>query len=91
MIPGLLKTLHTNKKNKVPLSLFEIGDVVLKTDNNVGARNERRLAAVYTNVDYSGLELIHGLLDFLMLKLNVKQDEKLGYSIEESNNPTYFP
>lgn len=66
MIPGLLKTLFTNKKNKVPLSLFEVGDIVVKTDNEVGAKNERRLAAVYTNHDNSGLELIHGLLDYLM-------------------------
>lgn len=32
LISGLLKTLVGNKHNKLPLSLFELGDVVLKND-----------------------------------------------------------
>ena len=35
-----------------------MGDVVLKADNEVGAKNQRRLAAVFTDHDNSGLEVI---------------------------------
>lgn len=50
LLPGILKTFRENKH--VPyakgVKLFEISDVVLKDNTNyVGARNERRLCAVY--------------------------------------------
>ena len=35
LLPGLLKTVYSNKKMALPLKLFEISDVVLK-DNNEG-------------------------------------------------------
>jgi phenylalanyl-tRNA synthetase beta chain len=35
LLPGLLKTIYSNKKMPLPLKLFEISDVVLK-DNNEG-------------------------------------------------------
>jgi len=43
---GLLKTLEHNKLNKLPIYLFEVGDVVLKDDTETGSRNERRLGAL---------------------------------------------
>ena len=50
LLPGILKTFRENKH--VPyakgVKLFEVSDVVLKDPANyVGARNERRLCAVY--------------------------------------------
>ena len=50
LLPGILKTFRENKH--VPyakgVKLFEVSDVVLKDPKNyVGARNERRLCAVY--------------------------------------------
>ncbi len=44
------------------MSLFEIGDVVLKADTETGARNERRLAAVFTDHENSGLEVSYLLI-----------------------------
>merc|ERR1712080_523804 len=42
LLPGLLKTIASNKNMALPLKLFEISDVVLKdTEKDVGARNER--------------------------------------------------
>lgn len=49
LIPGLLKTLSNNKKNKLPISLYEVQDVILRTDNEVGAMNERRLSCIRTH------------------------------------------
>jgi len=93
LLPGLLKSVASNRANKLPLNLFEVGDVILKADNEAGSRNERRLACIHTNENSSGFELIHGVLDYIMLKLNISNDKKkaVHYSISESKNGTFFP
>ena len=71
LLPGLLKTLQANRKMPLPLKLFEISDVVLRDAGaEVGARNERHLAAVFYNKN-PGFEIIHGLLDRIMQLLEV--------------------
>jgi len=73
LLPGLLKTLHHNKSSSFTggFKLFEISDVVLVDDQTVvaesivGARNARRVCAVYAGPT-SGFEVIHGLVDRLM-------------------------
>jgi len=73
LIPGLLKVLQHNKAASFSngFKIFEISDVVLKdaehvqTESKVGARNSRRLAAVYAGPT-SGFEIIHGLVDRVM-------------------------
>lgn len=67
LLSGLLKTLNSNKSLPLPMKLFEVGDIVLvdKT-KDVGARNERHLAAIYLGKQTSGFEVIHGLLDRIM-------------------------
>jgi len=57
LITGLLKSLAANKSNKLPLNLFEVGDVVFKYENEVGAKNERRVAACHSDTDSSGFEV----------------------------------
>merc|ERR1712112_118998 len=48
LLPGLLKTLQANREMPLPLKLFEISDVVIKDAGaEVGARNERHMAAVF--------------------------------------------
>lgn len=68
----------------LPMKIFEISDVVLADEKSeVGARNERHLCAVYYNKT-SGFEIIHGLLDRVMIALNVPRDEKktgVGYHL----------
>lgn len=91
LLPGLLKSLQSNKMNKLPFQLFELGDVMLLGDSNrdeenVGAVNRRKLAAVHCNSSTSGLDLIHGLLDLVMVKLyNGKQE----YELRETSK-SYF-
>lgn len=36
LLPGLLKTIHANKKMPLPMKLFEISDIILK-DNQKGS------------------------------------------------------
>jgi phenylalanyl-tRNA synthetase beta chain len=73
LLPGLLKTLQHNKSASFTngFKLFEISDVVLVDDQcvvaetKVGARNARRVCAVYAGPT-SGFEVIHGLVDRIM-------------------------
>jgi phenylalanyl-tRNA synthetase beta chain len=90
LLSGLLKTLQANKKMPLPLKLFEISDVVLLDSSvDTGSKNERRLCAVFCNKS-PGFEVIHGLLDRIMLLLEVPYSEQDGYYIKASEDPTYF-
>lgn len=97
LLPGLLKTIASNKNIALPLKLFEISDVVLKDDDkDIGARNERRLCVVNCNKT-PGFEIIHGLLDKVMTSLNVSpttdriKDPSDGYHIQKGNDTVFFP
>lgn len=93
LLPGLLKTLQSNKKMQLPLRLFEIADCVLKDDQTeTGARNERRLCCLYYGKS-SGFELVHGVLDRIMQVLEIpysKNKDDKGYYIRGCNNVTYL-
>jgi phenylalanyl-tRNA synthetase beta chain len=91
LLPGLLKTVRENKKRPVPIRVFEASDVTFKDPSaERKARNERHFAAVFSGKT-SGFEVVHGLLDRLMLMLSaafVTREEGLkndieGYWIEE--------
>ncbi|VDK17348.1 unnamed protein product [Anisakis simplex] len=91
LFPGLLKTIASNKDMPLPLKLFELQDIVIKDKNSeVGARNERRLAAIFYSKS-SGFEKIHGLVDRVMQLLSVKwlagED---GYRYEPIEDTTYL-
>jgi len=94
LLPGLLKTVQANRKMPLPLKLFEISDVVLKDAGaEVGARNERHMAAVFYNKS-PGFEIIHGLLDRIMQLLEVPpapSQDNSGYYIRQGDDPTFFP
>lgn len=91
LLPGLLKTVAANRKMPLPLKLFEISDVVLKDETkDVGARNNRRLCAIYYNKS-PGFEVIHGLLDRVMQLLDVKPGHDQGYHIQAAEDSTFFP
>jgi len=91
LLPCLLKTLHSNKDVPLPLAVYEVSDVVmLDNESDVGATNKRQLCAVYCDTT-SQFELIHGLLDKLMVSLGYtwKENNK-GYIIKPSENPTFL-
>ena len=89
LLPEMLKTLAANKAMPLPLKIFQVADiVVLDSKNDVGARNERRLAVAYTNNTQSGLEIVHGVLDRVMQMMGVTMEE---YFVRASELPYYFP
>ncbi|SCZ89549.1 BZ3500_MvSof-1268-A1-R1_Chr9g10450 [Microbotryum saponariae] len=97
LLPGILKTIRENRKHPIPLRVFEVSDIVVKDSKEERqAKNVRRLAAVFCG-RRAGFEVVHGLLDRLMLGLGIKNlgsesstgDE--GYYIKSFNDATYFP
>ena len=97
LLPGLLKTIASNKNIALPLKLFEIADVVLKDDEkDVGAKNERKFCAVNCNKT-PGFEVIHGLLDRFMAVLDIKStldkenNPSQGYHIRKGTDGPFFP
>nr|CCC94828.1 putative phenylalanyl-tRNA synthetase [Trypanosoma congolense IL3000] len=119
LMPGILKTLSANKSHSLPLRFFECADVVL-IDNEknfppvitptmqyprCGARNQRHLAALHCCSESSSFEDIHGLVEFVMLKLGVmrksecdmsaaagrQEQEEDAYTLERSNDGAFFP
>ncbi|KFY06693.1 hypothetical protein V492_07837 [Pseudogymnoascus sp. VKM F-4246] len=93
LLPGLLKTIRENKKHSLPIKVFEVSDVAFKDETlERKARNERHFAAAWYGKT-SGFEMVHGLLDRVLLML--KQDfliaadvtsKSLDYKVSE--NPT---
>ena len=78
LLPGLLKTLDHNRSASFTggFKIFEISDVVVPgnehvvTETVVGAKNSRRICAVYSGPT-SGFEIIHGLVDRIMTLLEI--------------------
>ncbi|KAL6713366.1 phenylalanine--tRNA ligase subunit beta [Lecanora helva] len=87
LLPGLLKTLRENKHHGVPMKIFEVSDVAFKAPHlERKSRNERHFAAAWTGKN-SGFEVVHGLLDRIMLMLKsafVTREE--GLATNNNNN-----
>lgn len=50
MLSGLLKSVSANKGYPLPISLFEMGDIIIKdSTTDTGATNKRMLAAIHCN------------------------------------------
>lgn len=96
LLPGLLKTLRENRKLKVPIRLFEVGDVILKDSSaEVGAVNRRRMAAVYC-ATAAGFEIIQGLVEHVMKVLGASRgdgnaERSWRIDAETCQDETFFP
>jgi phenylalanyl-tRNA synthetase beta chain len=92
LLPGLLKTISSNRHHAVPMKIFEVSDVAfIDMSLERKTRNERHFAAAIMGKT-SGFEQVHGLLDRVMLMLKsafitreegLKNDKLEGYWIEE--------
>jgi phenylalanyl-tRNA synthetase beta chain len=91
LLPGLLKTIRENRSHALPIRVFETSDIVVKDKTaETQARNIRHAAALWCNRT-AGFEIVHGLLDRIMLMLEIPRissdDKKAthGYYIKETN------
>ena len=91
LLPGLLKTIRENKKHSVPIKVFEVSDVAFKDMTlERKSRNERRFAAAWYGKT-SGFEIVHGLLDRVLLMLKTAfltheeglEGKKLDFEVRE--------
>ena len=92
VMPGLLKSLRTNRSAALPVRIFQIDDVLLRdASSETGARNERRICAAYCNRS-AGLENIHGLLDkvFEVLTILPPAPNALPYILKDSTDASFF-
>eukprot|EP01100_Stratorugosa_tubuloviscum_P004184 TRINITY_DN2039_c2_g1_i1.p1 TRINITY_DN2039_c2_g1~~TRINITY_DN2039_c2_g1_i1.p1 ORF type:complete len:572 (-),score=233.52 TRINITY_DN2039_c2_g1_i1:125-1840(-) len=90
LLPGLLKTLATNRKIALPLQVFEVSDVVLKsTTHDVGARNERHAIACLCDTN-SNFEVIRGLLDHILSKIGANRVDSKKITITASSDDAFI-
>ncbi|XP_028772641.1 phenylalanine--tRNA ligase beta subunit, cytoplasmic [Neltuma alba] len=93
LMPGILKTVAHNKDHPKPIKIFEVGDIVVLDDTkDVGARNQRQLAALYCGSN-AGFEIVHGLVDRVMEKNGVpfvSPGDRTGYYIVRSDEPEFL-
>ncbi|KAE9379050.1 phenylalanyl-tRNA synthetase [Stipitochalara longipes BDJ] len=91
LLPGLLKTIRENKKHSVPIKVFEVSDVAFKDlALERKSRNERHFAAAWYGKT-SGFEVVHGLLDRVLLMLKTAfltheeglEGKKIDYEVRE--------
>ena len=99
LLPGLLKTIRENKRHSVPMKVFEVSDVAFQDPSRERkSRNERHFAAAWYGKS-SGFEVVHGLMDRILLMLKsafVTSEEGLegkgssysSYWIEELDGKT---
>ena len=97
LLPGLLKTLKHNRSKSFAngVRLFEVSDIVLPDDVHectntiVGARNVRRVAALYSGPTTSGFEKVHGLIDRIMTLCEVKPSSSYVSNTKEDDEERY--
>lgn len=102
LLSGLLKTIRENKHHGMPMKIFEVSDVAFKDLSlERKSRNERHFAAAWYGKS-SGFEVVHGLMDRVMLMLKsafVTGEEGLkskgageaAYWIDEVDGMIKFP
>ena len=85
LLPGALKTLSFNKSisHRDGVKLFEISDVVLVADNDIGSKNARRIVGLFSSHS-SGFEVIHGLVDRIMTCVQIQPES--GYAANSLTN-----
>ena len=97
LLPGMLKALKENKSHPLPLKLFEVSDVVRLGDATgstyfkTGAKNQRHLCALQCSAESNAFEDVHGLVEFLMMKLGIPQHSMDGFFLQEGSDAAFFP
>ncbi|WUR04888.1 phenylalanine-tRNA ligase beta subunit (FARSB) [Vairimorpha necatrix] len=71
LYPGLLKSVSSNLHCKIPIKIFELGDVVNLSKNDVGAANRRMLSCLFVG-NKSHLEEIQGPMTTILEKCGIK-------------------
>lgn len=93
LFPGILKTIRENRKQSLPIKVFECGDVVFKdTSLERQSFNARHFAAIFAGKS-SNFEIVHGLMDRLLkaLRCEFKGTGGRAYWLEATDDSMFFP
>jgi len=96
LLPGLLKTLASNRNLKLPVKLFEIQEIVQKNEDKhgTGAKNQRNICAVFTGTCET-FEPIQNLTFMVLEKFGMKFSEqkenaKSKFYLTKVEHPSYL-
>eukprot|EP00929_Paragymnodinium_shiwhaense_P071162 TRINITY_DN3616_c0_g1_i1.p1 TRINITY_DN3616_c0_g1~~TRINITY_DN3616_c0_g1_i1.p1 ORF type:complete len:625 (-),score=215.77 TRINITY_DN3616_c0_g1_i1:168-2042(-) len=98
VLPGVLKTIASNKHCPPPIKLFEVGDIVMQDPTTeTRSRNIRRICAVEAASE-SKFAQMHGLVDQIMYTLmcepahvHKEGSKRKPFKLEPSEDPAFFP
>ncbi len=84
IIPEMLKLISVNSHLALPIKIFEINDVVIRSrESDTGYKNSKRLAAVIYNSKTSFTDMKQ-VLDYILDKLD------LDYRLDEITHPSFI-
>jgi phenylalanyl-tRNA synthetase beta chain len=84
LLPSLMDVLARNKHNDYPQNIFEVGDVVVLADNDIGAETVKKLCIALCHSKASFSE-IKSLVESLLSNLGIE-----NYSIEEAEHGSFI-
>lgn len=88
LLPGILKTISSNKHLPLPIKLFECSDIVLRDEScERRARNQRNLCMVVADTT-SRLEIVRGMVDRIFQILNVSQTHSRSETVAKEDSVT---
>jgi len=84
LLPSLMEVLSRNKHNEYPQNLFEVGEVVVLEDNDVGNKTMKRLAITlcHSKANFSEMK---SLVESILANVGVTD-----YEVQQSNCPCYI-
>lgn len=62
----------------------------IDSTNEAGASNKKTLCVMHSHTAKSGIDVIHGILDLVMLKFGAFRNATKGYDIKLSEHPTFL-
>jgi phenylalanyl-tRNA synthetase beta chain len=84
LLPSMMEVLARNKHNDYPQNIFEVGDVVVLSDNDVGAETVKKLAIALCHSKASFSE-IKSIVESLLSNLGIE-----AYSIDEAEHGSFI-
>jgi len=96
LLPGLMKTLASNRSLKLPVKLFEVQEIVQKNEdvNGTGAKNQRNICAVYTGTGdtFEPIQSVAFLiLEQFGMQFSEKKENKAGkFYLKQVDHPSYM-
>ncbi len=84
LLPSLIEVLSRNKHNDYPQNIFEVGDVVVLADNDIGAETVKKVGIVICHAKASFSE-IKSLVESILSNLGLSD-----FAVEEAEHNSFI-